>query len=288
MSKTNRIRPAHKKVTIGSIIAEIVVVIAVLSALAPLLWGLFMSLKTNNEIFTKPFEFPEVWMWSNYPKAFKIISVPKLVVNTLIDEVFSLTGGMLITFFSSFGIARFRFGSGKLQNTIYTFFISGIIVPFFVVMLPLYMLMVKLRLTDTLWSLILVHLAGAVPMNTLLMVGSFRSIPGSLEESAAIDGAGMWRILFSIYCPLLMPTLATILILSFLGIWNDFQLALIMLTTPAKRTIALASSLFKNLYTMDYSLMTAGVMILISPQLLVFAFFQRYIIDGIVEGAVKG
>ena len=109
-----------------------------------------------------------------------------------------------------------------------------------------------------------------------------------LEEAAAIDGCGIWKILFKVYMPLMKPTMVTIFILSFLSVWNDFVLARVLLLSNDLQTISMASALFKGLYSTDYAMMTAAIVILVIPQLAVFAGLQKHIIDGITAGAVKG
>ena len=283
--------PLHKskkKRKIGSLIPEILIIIVVLGAFFPIVWAFFLSFKTNTEIFNAPFELPKVWSLATYAKALRLMQLPVLLKNTATDEFFSLIIGIFISMFSSFAIARMRFGSGKMQNFFYVLFISGIIIPVFVIFLPLYLIMSSINSIDKIASLIFPHIAFMAPLNTLLMVGTFRSIPDSIEESAAIDGSSLFTIIFKIYLPIVMPTIATVFIINFLNIWNDFPLALIMLNSPGVRTIALAPSFFKTLYKLDYSLMATGAIILFLPQMFVFVFFQRYIIDGLVAGAVKG
>jgi len=277
-----------KRISISHWIGRFFLLLLALLTVVPVLWAFFLSVKTNNEIFNAPFSLPETWMWSNYAAALKIMKLPTLLKNTLLDELASVSISMLLTIFSSFAISRMRFGNGRLQNTFYMLFISGIIVPVFVILFPVYMINHKLGVLDTLWAMILPHIAWSAPMNTLLMVGSFKSIPESLEEAAIIDGSSLMRVIFGIDMPIMIPTLATVLIISFLGVWNDFSLAVVMLNSAENRTVALAVSLFKGLYSVDYAQMTAAIMILVAPQIFVFSFFQKYIIDGLTVGAVKG
>lgn len=270
------------------IIPQILLFLLVVLMTIPLIWIIFLSLKTNVEIFNEPFALPAIPRWDNYVEAIKVMGLSVLIRNTLLIASISITGGMFMTIISSFAISRMRFGKDRLQNIFYIFFISGVIVPVFVILFPVYIITVKLGLVDTLWAMILPYLGWAAPMNTLIMVGSFRSISTSLEEAAIIDGCGLMKIIFRIEVPILIPTIATTFIISFLGIWNDFPLSVVMLTSPNVRTVALAASYFKGLYSLNYSLMTAGIIILLVPQLIVFSFFQKYIVEGISSGSVKG
>ena len=154
--------------------------------------------------------------------------------------------------------------------------------------LPIYLVMVKAGLYDTLWATILTHIGWTAPMNMMIMVAGFKNVPDSLEEAAIIDGCNIWQVLFKILLPVVKPVISTALILTFLAVWNDFPLAKIMLNSPDVRTISIAAAYFKGQFSTNYALMTAGCVILIVPQLLIFTIFQKYIIDGVTAGAVKG
>lgn len=137
-------------------------------------------------------------------------------------------------------------------------------------------------------STILTHIGWTAPMNMMIMVSGFRSIPDSLEEAAIIDGCSIWQLLFRILVPVAKPVISTALIMTFLACWNDFPLAKIMLNSPDVRTLSIAAAYFKGTFSTNYALMDRGCVILIIPQLLIFTIFQRYIISGVTAGAVKG
>ena len=181
-----------------------------------------------------------------------------------------------------------RFGNGRLQHSVYSYFVCGVIMPTCVMILPIYLVMVKVGLYDTLWSTILTHIGWTAPMNMMILVAGFKNIPDSLEEAAIIDGCNIWQVLFRVLIPCAKPVISTALILTFLACWNDFPLAKIMLNSPDVRTLSIAAAYFKGMYSADYALMTAGCVILIVPQLTVFTVFQKYIINGVTAGAVKG
>lgn len=278
----------NHSVTAGKVTAEIITALIVIIALIPLVWVIFLSLKTNHEIFIEPLKFPKQIMWGNYVNAFKKIPFAKMLGNTGLEMIIAIPISMVISIFSSFAIARIIVGNGKANNLLYTYYISGIIIPGFVLMLPIYLMMNKIGLYDTILSMALTHIAWSAPMNSMLMVTMMRSVPSSLEEAAVIDGCNIWKVLFKIYVPVIKPTLVTAFILMFLGMWNDFALARVLLISNEKQTISLAVNLFKGLYSTDYALLTAGIVILTIPELIVFGCLQKQIIDGIMEGAVKG
>ena len=270
------------------IFANIGLFLLVFCSAVPVLWLIFLSLKTNTEILTSPLSLPESIQFVNYIEALKKVPFISMITNTVLVLLVSVPVSMLFSVFAAFALGRMRFGNGKLQTIVYSYFICGVIVPTCVMILPIYLVMVKIHLYDTLWSTILTHIGWSAPMNMLIMVTGFRNIPDELEEAAIIDGCNVWQILFRVLVPVTKPVISTAFILTFLAVWNDFPLAKIMLNSPNVRTISIAALYFKGTYSTNYALMTAGCVILIIPQLLIFAVFQRYIIDGVTAGAVKG
>lgn len=273
---------------IGKILGNIGLAILVFLAAVPVIWLVFLSLKSNNEILTEPLALPETLQWVNYVNAFNKIPFFTMVKNTLTVLAVAVPVAILFSIFAAFAIGRMKFGSGRIQNAVYSYFVCGVIMPTCVLILPIYLLMVKIGLFNTLWSTILTHIGWVAPLNMMIMVVGFRGIPDSLEEAAVIDGCNVWKMLFRIIIPVAKPVISTAVILTFLACWNDFPLARIMLINPDVRTISLAAAYFKGTFSTNYAMMTSGCVILIIPQLLIFTIFQRYIIDGVTAGAVKG
>ena len=279
---------AARRKLVGRIARMIVLVVCAALFLVPIIFSFFISLKTKTEIFTDPFSWPSPVQWVNYANAWEIMEFPKLFLNTIIVSALSISVGLFMVLLSSFAIARMKFGSGKLQNGVYAFFIAGIILPSFVLLLPIYMMNSELGTLNTYWGVLLPYWGWTAPMHTLIMVAAFRSIPSTLDEAATIDGCGAMGILFRINVPVIKPALVTSFIICFLGIWNEFPLSSVVLTSSDVQTVALGASKFKGLFTVDYALMAAGVMILTIPQIIFFSFFQRYIVAGMAVGSVKG
>lgn len=274
--------------TAGKVFGNIGLAVLVLAAAVPVLWLIYLSLKTNNEILTAPLQLPESVQWVNYVNAFNKIPFFTMIKNTFLVLGVAVPVSILFSIFAAFAIGRMRFGSGRLQSRVYSYFVCGVIMPTCVLILPIYLMMVKIGLYDSLWSTILTHIGWVAPLNMMIMVAGFKSIPDSLEEAAIIDGCSITRLLFNILIPVTKPVISTAIILTFLACWNDFPLARIMLNSPDVRTISLAAAYFKGTFSTNYALMTAGCVILIIPQLIVFAVFQKYIIDGVTAGSVKG
>jgi raffinose/stachyose/melibiose transport system permease protein len=275
------------RIAIGKIISESVMFIFILLVLVPIIWIFIMSLKSNIEIYNYPFMLPNPPKFSNYTEAWRGASFPKLIVNTLTLALVTITGGTFLCTLSSFALARFR-NHKKLQNGFYMFFISGLFLPGFVIFVPLYIIIHKLGFINTYAGLAFPYVAGCVSFNSLVMVGYIRNIPSSFEEAAVIDGCGVWQIIFRIFVPIIQPVLATVLLLHFIGVWNEFPLASIIIHSASKYTVAFAASFFKSLYLNDTAHQAAAIMIVVIPQLIIFIFFQRYVIEGMTAGAIKG
>lgn len=272
-----------KKILYVIFVAIITIVIAI-----PLIWVLLLSVKTNNEIFNSPLSWPKTMHFENYLVAFNKMRFFTLLKNTMYISIISIIGGYIINLLSSFAIARMKFGSGRIQNFFYLYFMTGIIMPVFVILFPIYMMNSKMGLINTYWSMILPYLGWSVPMDTLLLVGALRNFPSAVEEAAVIDGCNITRLIVQIVTPIIKPTLITVLIVSFLGMWNEFPLAVVMINKQEMYTIALAVSFFKGLYSINYDTLTAAIVIIMIPQIVFYSVFQRHIIEGVTAGAVKG
>jgi raffinose/stachyose/melibiose transport system permease protein len=170
----------------------------------------------------------------------------------------------------------------------YLFFISGLIVPFQMRMVPLYKLMLNFKLMNTYHGMSLVYIAVFASFSVFLLVGFVRMIPLELEHAALIDGCGIYRTFFLIIFPLLKPALTTVAVLNTFNVWNDFIMALLFMQERVKMTITVQLSSFQGMYFNNWSLILAGMCLIVLPMLIVYLLAQRFIIDGITAGAVKG
>ena len=157
-----------------------------------------------------------------------------------------------------------------------------------IVLIPLFRLFNRLGLLDTLWSMIIVHIAMGIPICTLLMRNFFATVPGALREAAIVEGASEWRVLTGVALPVSLPALAVLGTLQFTWIWNDFLWPLIFTQSDDKRTIMLGIVSLRGQYTVAWGVQGALSLLASLPTLLVFLFFQRYFIAGMTMGAVKG
>jgi raffinose/stachyose/melibiose transport system permease protein len=183
----------------------------------------------------------------------------------------------------AFGMMRFR-GSQLL----FYVFLFGLTIPIEAVIVPLYYDFRDLSLTDTYWGLILPQMGASVAFGTFWMRAFFRGVPRSLVEAARIDGASTWFTLWRVLLPLARPAVLTMAVLLFMWTWNEFLLALVMVSEEGLRTAPLGLSFFQGRNTSNLTLLAAGAVIVATPVVIVYVFLQRHFIRGMLSGAVKG
>ncbi|MDD5018051.1 MAG: carbohydrate ABC transporter permease [Eubacteriales bacterium] len=182
----------------------------------------------------------------------------------------------------------------KINNFIYYFFLAGTSIPVFAQLMTIYKLTYSISGVipafgiGELWSLLLPYISLQVPFLTLVLVGGLRSVPRALEEAAIIDGCNLFQVMFRVVLPTIKPVFMTALILNFLGIWNEYPVASILLTTKDSFTIPLATVLFKENFTADYGAMLRAATMILIPQVVFYLIFQRYIIEGMATAGIKG
>ncbi|WP_199614360.1 carbohydrate ABC transporter permease [Paenibacillus alkalitolerans] len=186
---------------------------------------------------------------------------------------------------AAYPLARFKTGLNKF---IYALFVSAMIVPPLTILVPLYKFMVDLGGMNSYWGIILLHVTFNLPVTIFLYTGFIDTIPKELDEAAMIDGSGRLRMFFSIIMPLLKPITATVIILTGVGIWNDYQFSVFFLQQPDARTITVALSAFFGQYNNNIGWVAAGSLMGAVPVAAVYLFLQKYFIHGLSSGAVKG
>ena len=260
----------------------------VIIAFFPFFWAFILSLKSNADIARGDLSLPVVPAWENYIKAWNMIDIPLMIRNTLFIAVISMSICVVISIFGAFALSRIKFGTGLLQRVYYLYFIVGLIIPAHVMLYPVYKMNALFGTLDSLWGVILPYIGWNVPMNMLLLVGAFKAVPDSVEESAVIDGCNPFKLLLRVDMPMIKAAIGTVLIVNFLAVWNEFAVSVIMLSSPSNQTISLATSKFVGQFLVDYASMAAAVIMLVIPQVLAFSFFQRFIVADLTAGAEKG
>lgn len=253
-----------------------------LTILVPLYFAIVSSLKDNASI--GGFELPTKWNWGNYAQAWNMVNYPRAAWTTLIITVFATVLTLLSNTFVAYAIARNM--DRPFFKFLYYFFVAAMFVPFTVIMLPLARQMGMLHLDNQLGLIILYTVLG-LGTNLFIGIGFIRSIPISLEEAARMDGASTWRVFWTIIFPLMGPINATIAIMTVLWVWNDFMLPLIILTNQQDATIQLSQYVFSSQFATNYPVAFASYLMAMAPVLIVYIFAQRWVVSGVMRGAVK-
>ena len=254
-----------------------------LIALVPIAGIVLTALQTPGELttFGRPGgfhtgNFATAWEegnFSSYLRSSLIVAVTVVAASTLL----SIPAGY------AFGMMRFRG-----EQALFYLFLLGLMVPLEATIVPLYYDFRDLALTDTYAALILPQVGVSLAFGTFWMRAFFRSVPRSLVEAARIDGSSAWSTLWRVLLPTARPAVVTMMVLIFMWTWNEFLLALVMVSDEALRTAPLGLAFFQGRNTTDFALLAAGAVIVATPVVLLYVFLQRHFIRGMLSGAIKG
>ncbi|WP_171910743.1 carbohydrate ABC transporter permease [Rossellomorea aquimaris] len=252
----------------------------------PTLWVVMNSLKTSGSILTDPYALPVPPHVENYQNAWEDAGLGRGFLNSIYLTILSVFFIVLFSAMPAYILARKVFTGRKF---VYYFFISGLMFPTFVAMVPLFLLMTKLNLLDNHFGLLLVYTAYSLPFTIFILFAFFRSLPKSLEEAALMDGAGPYRTFFSVMLPLAKPGLISAAIFNVVGIWNEYVLALILIQSPELKTlpVSVANLMLVMQYKTDWGALYAGLIMSIIPVIIIYLIFQKQLASNTTAGAVK-
>lgn len=269
------------------IISYVILAFATLIVLMPFFWMLVSSFKSQRELFAYPPKFfPSVWKWQNYKQVLSAgsISFFQMFLNSMKVTIPVVVLNITFSSLAAYAFARINFPYKKF---LFMMFISSMMIPSAVVMVPKFMLFANLDLVDSYLPLILPSAFGTA-FSIFLLRQFFMTIPIDLEEAAVIDGCGKFRIWATIIIPLSKPIIATLSVFLFQGSYNDFLNPLIYLNSDTKFTVQLGLAGFRNSFTTRYDLIMAGSMLALIPVLIIYIVCQKYIVKGIVMTGLKG
>jgi len=244
------------------------------------------SFKAQAYVLTIPPQFiPHPATTTNYSDAWGSQDFSRYFLNSLVVAIASTAISLLLSSMMAYAFARFDFAGREL---LFRILLLGLMVPAIMLIIPQFILAKYLGLLDSLTGLIVFYVAGSLSLNTFLLRGFFQSIPAELDQAMEVDGAGPWVRYYRLVLPLAKPALATATIFTFLASWDEFPWALTIINTPQKRTLPLAIQLFQGQNATQWGLVFAASLIAIVPVIVVFLVFQRYFVQGLTSGAVKG
>ena len=253
----------------------------------PMIWMIYSSFKTDQELFFSPWAAPVELQWDNFARAWTKAHVGDYLLNTLIVVVPALLLTLIISAMAAYVLARFEFVGRRF---LFYMFLSGMLFPVFLALVPLFNLVNQLKMLNTFHGLILVYIAYSLPFTIFFLTGFFKTLSIEIEESAIMDGANPYQVFFKVMLPMASPGLISMGIFNFLGMWNQYVLPLVLISDESKYMLSqgLAFMLFKQFYENDWSALFAALTIIMVPTLIVYITFQKQIQDGITTGALKG
>lgn len=270
-------------------VAALVVSVAIL---APFLWLFVASVASPSDLLARPLHFiPDHVSFHRYSEIFTAHgdNVSAAFREAFVNSLIVATGTVLISVsvgvFGAYAIARLRF---RAQQPLLLLFLSTYMVPPIALVIPMYLVMVRLHLLDTRLGLIVVYCSFTTPFVLWIMGNFFQTIPKDLEDAAQVEGCTRIGALFRVILPLARPGLLATILFAFLIAWDEFLYALIFTSTTASKTIPVAIAEFTGRYETDFGLQAAGGVLAALPPVVIATVFQRYIVGGLARGAVKG
>jgi len=277
----------EKKSTFIDFIWRIVLFLWALSIIFPVAWIFFQSLKTNIEFFQDVWKLPAAAQWVNYKKAWNSIGISRSLLNTLIVVGSSMVLGISLTTMNAYAFTRLKW---RNKGIIWSIIMLSLYLPGVNALVPQYIIMRTLHLTNSLGGLIILYSLGQNVFD-LMVLGSFmQTIPKELEESAFMDGATVYKVFKKIIVPLSVPGIVTIAIFKFITLYNDFLGPFIYLGDEKYHTIGVNMYYANQLmqYKADWVSLCAGIIITMIPTIIVYILFQKRIVEGATLGAIKG
>lgn len=253
--------------------------------LTPVIAAFITSLRTMDDITINGFwSWPDEISLANFSQAWTAARVSKYLLNSFIITIPALIGMLFFSSLGAYALARYRF-RGNLF--IYFVFVAGTMLPFQILMLPVFRLTNTVGLYDSYGALILIHTAFQLGFCTFVLRNFMRTVPGEIMDAARVDGCGEFRIYWQIMLPLSLPALAALATLEFTWVFNDYLWAIVLLRSDALRPVTAGLATLRGQYNTDWPVITAGALLATIPTLLVFVFLQRYFIQGLTLGSGK-
>ena len=253
--------------------------------LLPVIAALITSFRTMDDITLNGFwSLPSQLVTNNFATAWTNARVAKYLLNSFIITLPALFGMLFLSSLSAYALARFRF-RGNLW--IYFMYVAGTMLPFQILMLPVFRLTNALGLFDTYASLILIHTAFQLGFCTFVLRNFMRTVPNDILDAARVDGCNEFRIYWQIILPLTLPALAALATLEFTWVFNDYLWAIILLRSDVLRPVTAGLATLRGQFNTDWPVITAGALLATVPTLVVFVFLQRYFIQGLTLGSSK-
>lgn len=266
---------------------RILLFFAVVLVVTPLLWTFMSALKDNNEISQYPMAFPQTLRWDNFARAWTKADIGSNFLNSIFVTALSMCLSLCLVIPASYALGRYK---GKVLTPLKALFMAGMFIQKNYLIVPLFLLLLKLNWLDSRVALSVVYACTTLPFYIFLMSGFMESIDNAYVEAAGIDGASNFRIMISIVFPMCKPGVATMLMFSFMEYWNEYLLALQFLRTDLKKTlpVGLKNIMEQAKYATDWGALFAAMVIVMLPTMIFYLLVQKKLTSGLSMGGLKG
>ena len=274
-----------RKINIKFAVVYLVLTLYSLYTMYPIILMIITSFKANLEIMQNPVGLPREPIVAGFVTLFQKENFGLFFANSLFVSLVSSIILLVVSILLAYVISRYK---TKISDFLYFFFLAGMMIPLRLGLLSLNDLLYKLGLIDSLWGLIFINVAQKIPITLIILTGFIQMIPVSMEETAYIDGANTWQVLWKVIVPLIKPAVATTVVYNFVPIWNDVFYPLIFISTKERRTLMQTVTLFFGQYLTNWNLVFSALTVACVPVIIVYIFCSRYLIEGMMAGAIKG
>ncbi|HOV48029.1 MAG TPA: carbohydrate ABC transporter permease [Anaerolineae bacterium] len=285
MTVTAQHRRAVLKRTLSRALQYLVLVIFTLIVLVPIVILVFGALKTRGEMYSLPYTIPNPPHWENFGKILSQSSFWTMLRNSLLVMVSTTLSVLAICSLAAFVFARLNF---KGKNLLFNFLTLGLMFPITVAIMPVFLVIREMQLTNTHLAVILVQTAFQISGNIMILHGFFQAIPTELQDAAYIDGCNAFDFFWRILLPLARPALSAVGALTMIASWNDLLTPLVFIDKDVLWTLPLGTMQFQGQYGQDLALVAAFVTLSAVPTLIFYLFAERQIVSGLTAGALKG
>lgn len=258
---------------------------ACLAVLTPIAYVVIASFKSIPDIFSNPYGLPEEWMWDNYVRAWREARIGTTITNSVITTGVSVVASTFLSAMIAYGLSR---KEKPLAMALYTLFVSGMLVPVQMIVLPLFLLLRGIGALGSLLAIILPYTAMGLPLGVLILTPLIATIPRDMGDAARIDGANEWQIFTRVILPMLRPGLASVVILNGVWMWNEFFIPLVLALKPSTQTLPVGIISFVGTYSTEWGLIFASVVVAMAPVVVAYVAMSRQFIEGLTAGATKG
>nr|WP_255626373.1 carbohydrate ABC transporter permease [Blautia fusiformis] len=252
----------------------------------PLIWLVFFSFKSNEEIFGGNIAGPPlVWKVENYKNALMGGNVFRYLFNSVWVSMAVVIVACILIATSAYALSRMRW---KLKKIVYWIFISGMTIPLHATLLPLFLLFRKMHIINNPLSILIPYIVFALPTGILILTNAYASLPIEMEESACIDGCNIYQLFWKIMFPLVKPTVAAIALFTFLSSWNELMFAMTFISEPKWKTLTIGLQSLSGMFYTEWGPIGAGMVVATAPVLIIYLLLNRQVQNALIMGAVKG